>query len=43
MRIFFNQEWNFTIAYPTDWRIIYENEPAGSCFTGSSNGDRPGR
>jgi hypothetical protein len=30
MRIFINQEWNFTIAYPQDWRIIYENEPAGS-------------
>ncbi len=30
MRTFYNEEWDFTICYPADWRIVYENEPAGS-------------
>lgn len=27
---YYNEEWNFSIAYPADWEILWENEPAGS-------------
>ncbi len=27
---YYNEEWNFSIAYPVDWEILWENEPAGS-------------
>ncbi len=29
-RTFFDDNWNFTIHYPSDWNIIYENEPVGA-------------
>ncbi len=30
MRTFYNEEWDFTICYPADWCIVYENEPTGA-------------
>ncbi len=30
MAYYCNKEWNFSIKYPTDWKIVWENEPAGS-------------
>lgn len=30
MKSYYSREWNFSIAYPTDWEILWENEPAGS-------------
>lgn len=30
MKTFFHEEWNFSITYPADWEIIYQDEPAGS-------------
>jgi HEAT repeat protein len=26
----YSDEWNFSISYPADWEIVYEDEPAGS-------------
>ncbi|MFM6323755.1 MAG: HEAT repeat domain-containing protein [Microcystis panniformis] len=30
MKSYYSREWNFSIAYPTDWEILWENKPAGS-------------
>ncbi len=30
LKSYYNEEWNFSIAYPSHWQIIWENEPAGS-------------
>jgi len=30
MKSYYSREWNFSIAYPTDWDILWENEAAGS-------------
>jgi len=27
---FYHEEWNFSLAYPADWPVIYQDEPAGS-------------
>ncbi len=30
MRTFYTREWDFSLCYPSDWHIIYENEPAAA-------------
>jgi hypothetical protein len=46
---YYNEEWNFSIAYPADWEILWENEPAGSWWVMAvavagkeGSGGRPG-
>ena len=29
-KTFYHEEWNFSVTYPADWEIIYQDEPAGS-------------
>ena len=30
MKTFYHEEWNFSIVYPAEWEIIYQDERAGS-------------
>ena len=30
LKSYYNKEWNFSFAYPSEWEILWENEPADS-------------
>ena len=38
---YYNKEWNFSIVYPTDWELLWENRPAGSWVMAVAIASRP--